>query len=102
MDSEELKDEYGIWRYIIIIALMHGLVVYLRVTHYCSCFHRWLKTVSEYGVCLLKGVACTTKGGLEVSFILIQQVFPFLLKNQDHQESVTSPSRNLLWRGKDT
>jgi hypothetical protein len=44
MDSEELEEECGVWR--------------------------WLKTVSEYGVCLLRGVPCTAEGGLEVRILL--------------------------------
>ncbi|CAI8039430.1 Gamma-butyrobetaine dioxygenase [Geodia barretti] len=41
IDSEELKEEYGVWR--------------------------WLKAVSEYGACLLKGIPCTTEEGLEIT-----------------------------------
>ena len=30
-------------------------------------FHRWLKLLNEYGVCLITGVPCSTEAGLKVS-----------------------------------
>ena len=86
-----------------IISLLWGQVSNHENTHAHNTYtHRWLKTVGEYGVCLLRGIPRTTQGGLQVRCTLYKYSTSMVTHyiNIDCQESVTSPARNLLWRGK--
>ena len=69
IDSAELREDSGVWR----CDKQHTydrsiILLYFYTNTQCThiIMYRWLRTVSEYGVCLLKGVPSTIIGGFEV------------------------------------